>query len=197
MFTPAEIGEQLRTQDNAGTADPIFVVQQCERIYGMDFERFDGKYVWMTEDGDAEADADEAKELDAKEENGDPTPGWERVGYIDRWEFVQPFFTMAAAERYIDENRHNLTDPRIYVDSAHINREWIEVRKLLGGDETIDELQAAVIEAAKQQAEARNDAEKWSADSHEPVASHEGYAHARNELERTVSALNVAEAEGA
>jgi len=61
--------------------------------------------------------------------------GWERVGYIDRWRFVVACFTREAAERYIEENRHNLTEPRVWVWSAHRNREWCLAAALFrGGD---------------------------------------------------------------
>ena len=47
------------------------------------------------------------------------------------FEFVQACFTEAAAQQYIDENKHNLKKPRIYVYSGDRNREWQAVRKHL------------------------------------------------------------------
>lgn len=126
--------EALSTQDNAATADPIFYVEVRERIYGMDFEEFDGSYVWVREDEcDVEADEAEAKALDEKyaDTGDDPIDGWRRLGHIDTWKKVQPFFTRDGAQRYLDANRHNLKEPRIYVGSAYRNSEWQYVRSKL------------------------------------------------------------------
>lgn len=40
------------------------------------------------------------------------------------------FFTEKAAQEYIDAQRHNLQNPRIYALSAHANREWKALRRL-------------------------------------------------------------------
>lgn len=103
MFDLVSIGERLRTQDNRITADPIFLVQQQRRVYGVDHHY-----------------TDDFEEIDG-----------ETVGYKTIWEFVTCCFTEAAADRYIAENAHNLTDPRTYVASAYRNREWIAVRAML------------------------------------------------------------------
>jgi len=125
------MGQQLRTQDDACTRDPIFVVQQRKRIYGMDGDYVD-QFAWITDDADCdEADIEEAAKLEAKYESDEETPGWMRVAYHDTWEFVQPFFTRAAAEAFIARNAHRLTDPRVYVDSAYRNPEWQAVREHL------------------------------------------------------------------
>jgi len=34
-FTPEQIGHLLRTQDNRITADPLFAIEEKERIYGV------------------------------------------------------------------------------------------------------------------------------------------------------------------
>jgi hypothetical protein len=44
---------------------------------------------------------------------------------------IQPFFTEKAAQEYINANRHNLVEPRIYVESGYRNYEWQAVRTLL------------------------------------------------------------------
>jgi len=114
-----EIGEEIRTQDNAGTSHPIFAVQQKVRDYGYGREYCDG-VVWINGDGDEAASGD--------------TTGCERTYFRDRWEFVTACFTRVAAQRYIDENQHNLKEPRIYVYSAYRNREWQEIREALAAD---------------------------------------------------------------
>lgn len=122
------LGSLLRTQDNAITAEPIFVVQQRHRIYGLDSDYAEA-HVWLTDDGDAdEATPEQAAKLDAF---GMDRKGWRRVGVRDTWEWVQPFFTRVGAETYIEANAHNLTDPRVYVASGHRNDEWKLLRRVL------------------------------------------------------------------
>ena len=40
-------------------------------------------------------------------------------------------FTQAGADRYITENRHNMTDPRVYVDTLNRNTEMVWIRSYL------------------------------------------------------------------
>jgi hypothetical protein len=112
---------ELRTQDNAATAYPLFCVQQKRRIWGFD-PRFDFlDFVWqrvddfewrVTDDdiqdviyeelvevhGEPASDVDEV--VDDRVRN--PTDhGWEKVYYEDTWEFVNAHFTRRAAEIYI------------------------------------------------------------------------------------------------
>lgn len=148
MFTPQEIGSRIVSDNEKNehcTADPIFVVQERKRIYGMDPDLDDIPIAWMYSDGGEIPDED-AKIAEAywqehlKEPCGvEDGTAWcnegrdtlNRVAYLDTWEFVQPFFTQAAADRYIEENRHRMKDPQVYVDSAYRNREWQGVRKML------------------------------------------------------------------
>jgi hypothetical protein len=129
-----EMAQEIRTQDNACTAEPIYVVQQRKRMYGIDPDLCDdGEVVWLDcmNDHD-EIEAEEAKKLeDTYNETLEVPENYTRTGYMDTWEFVQPFFTKKGAEEYIEANRHRLTDPRIYVDSAYRNKEWQEVRNRL------------------------------------------------------------------
>jgi len=98
-----QISELVRTQDNRATSDPIFIVQQKRRIWGMD-GHYSDDYEWI--DGD-------------------------RVYYVDMWEFVTACFTEQGCKDYIAANGHNLNEPRIYAASAYRNREMIAIRKLL------------------------------------------------------------------
>lgn len=129
-----EMAQEIRTQDNASTAEPIYIVQQRQRMYGIDPDLCDdGEIVWMDLMNDhEEIKGEEAKSLEeAYQESLEIPENYTRTGYMDTWEFVQPFFTKKGAEDYIEVNRHRLTDPRIYVDSAYRNYEWQEVRKRL------------------------------------------------------------------
>ena len=124
-----QMAENIRTQDNAITSDPIFCVQTLRREYGYDSDYTDDS-VWCDMCNDNVYATEEEEAL--LEEETHPRQGdFRRVGYKDAWENVQPFFTRAGAERYIEENAHNLKQPRIYVDSAYRNREWQAVRELL------------------------------------------------------------------
>ena len=135
MFEMAQIGERLRTQDNRITADPIFLVQEQVRIYGIN-TNYDPKIAWLHGDESVEVDAGTAKDLEsAYEQDGNDEPeGYRRVGYAERWEFVMCFFTEAAADLYIAQMRHRHTgDLRTYVDCAFRNHEWQAVRGWLMG----------------------------------------------------------------
>lgn len=129
-----EMGALIATQDNRATSDPIFVVQQRERIYGMDPAYFGGSsggIEWIHDDEpDCSADDETGKRLESLfgEDGEDEREGYRRVCYVERWEWVQPFFTEKGANDYITANRHNLKEPRVYVASAYRNREWQGIR---------------------------------------------------------------------
>jgi hypothetical protein len=59
-----------------------------------------------------------------------PEP-WERCYYTEIDRHVQWFYTEAAADRYIERNRHKLERPWTYVTSLRINHEMRKVRALL------------------------------------------------------------------
>lgn len=172
MFSPAEIGSRIVADNHKNdhyTADPIFGVQQRIRHYGIEPE-YTEDFVWLHGDEYSElsqSDAAVAEKYFRKhsraplfisdgiaygpghsiEDFEDHFAGFRRMGYRDMWEFVQPFFTKAGAERYIEENGHNLKHPRVYVYSAFRNREWQAMRQHLRAavaDQAIDELRAAV-----------------------------------------------------
>jgi len=125
--------DNIDTQDNRSTAEPIFLVQQQRRIYGMDPEYCGQNIAWLDCLNDseelthAEAQVLEKRYLETLEE----PENFARTGYIDQWEYVQPFFTEEAAQSYIDTNKHRHSELRIYVDSAYRNYEWQMVRALL------------------------------------------------------------------
>ena len=136
----ADIGRELLTQDNACTADPMFMVQRFRRKYGIDTAYVD-TIAWLHADEGNEVDAEEAAALEkAYHQTYKEPDGFTRTAYVDEWESVQAFFTRSAAQRYADRNAHNLrscgNEPRIYVESGYRNPEWIALR-------------TAFIEAAK------------------------------------------------
>lgn len=134
MFTLNEIGERLRTQDDRCTKLPIYIVERKRRMYGLDPDYdHDGKCtVWLRSDEAVEADEEERKLLDEAYDLGNDIPdGWIRTAYVDTWEFVMPFFTEAAADRFIRENAHRLGEARVFVESAYRNPEWEAIREYL------------------------------------------------------------------
>lgn len=126
------IAHNLRTQDNRITANPIFLVQQKQRVCGL--EESD-TYVWVDESSE-KVDEEKAAELEEADlydhhRDGSTTKGYRKVYYRDEYVFVQPFFTEHGAQEYIRMNGHNLREPRIYVESGYRNHEWEMVREHL------------------------------------------------------------------
>jgi hypothetical protein len=126
------IQQELKTQDNRYTADPIFLVQEKERIWGMDSEYVDD-YVWYNTEDQCEADEEEAKEFDRLDDEIENIPSaWSKCWYFDKWIAVQSFFTEKAAQDYIDSQyyRHR-GELRIYADSLYRNDEMKFIRDYL------------------------------------------------------------------
>lgn len=146
-----EMASRILAQDNLATADPVFMVQQRRRVYGFDPVFDDGGHtVWLNDEGH-EVPQDELETMWKEDSDIDLTTGstpntttlgnWldARAGdfnltetaYQDFWDNVQPFFTKIGADQYIQANAHRMTDPRVYVESAYRNPEWLAIRALL------------------------------------------------------------------
>ncbi|MBW2672478.1 MAG: hypothetical protein JRD89_03560 [Deltaproteobacteria bacterium] len=133
----SEMRERLRTQDNRITAHPVFVVQQRHRTYGFDpaYVQVNDEIAWIDGPNDnatyhmGDPEWEEAEERWQK--YCDEPDGLTRTGWHDSWEFVTACFTEQGCKDYIHANGHNLTDPRIYVESAHRNQEWQQLRAIL------------------------------------------------------------------
>ena len=129
--------EELRTQDNACTAEPMFVVYQVKRIYGLDPD-YTEETTWTHAEGE-ETDPDIIAALEALDDAGSPTvhdgTAYERVGYIDIDQFVTVCFTRKGAEEFIARMKHRLNKPHIDVDTFHRNAEMIALRNHLMGDD--------------------------------------------------------------
>lgn len=127
----ARIGALVATQNNRCTADPLFVVFDKQRIYGMDTDYTDN-IAWLYDDECVEVEPKKARALHMTYCRTWEVPkGYKRVGYVDVDRFVTACFTEAGAQAYIDGNRHNLHKPFIYAASLYRNREMIEVRRML------------------------------------------------------------------
>lgn len=135
----AQIGARLRTQDNRITQDPVFVVQQQQR-YGPLLSGYGhGRALWRVDADDAgmqivyDDDPEFEVLVDRLDAGTEELDGWFEGGYVRVWETVQPFLTDAAAERYLADNRHNLSahGARVYAESAHRNPEIKRLREYL------------------------------------------------------------------
>jgi hypothetical protein len=138
----AELANELRTQNNRITAEPLYVVQQRRRIRGMDSAYAD-EYEWYHPNDPgctySDGEMEEVIRGELEERHGPsvsdvdwiyeqcPSPcdhGYEKVYYVEYWDFVTAHFTERAAELYLRQNRHNLNDPRVYVTSQYRCWEW-------------------------------------------------------------------------
>jgi hypothetical protein len=127
-----EIGKLLREQDNRITDQPMFIVQQKQLTYGVD-DAYTDLYHWCHKDGEGTADEVLAKRLDEKERQGKSTGQWEKIGYVETWEFVTACFTEQGCIDYLKRNGHNLKETRIYADGSYRNEEYQAVREFLMG----------------------------------------------------------------
>ena len=134
----AALSEELRTQDNAITADPLFVVYDKQRIYGLDIDHAE-HYCWLYPDrGDGQSEVADSKmvtRLNHLESLGlEPAISgveYTRIGYVDVDRFVTCCLTRKAAKRFIDRNSHRLRKPFVYVESLDRNSEMIALRNHL------------------------------------------------------------------
>lgn len=152
-----EIRDNLKTQDNRVTANPIFIVYDVEKIsadpkYVDTFEYadpYDGYEAIGTTKDDlikwankyeielpATADLEKMEHGDLFDYLAEKCDTLVRNHYVERNRFAQCFFTEASAKRYIERNKHHLSDKvHIYVDSLNDNHEMRFIRNgLLNGD---------------------------------------------------------------
>lgn len=130
---------ELRTQDNRSTSDPIFMVQELCRTYGLDTQ-WETAVAWIQSDyiltKEAPGEDPSFDELEAEyDKTGNEPEDWTRTGYVEEWRHVQPCLTEKGAEEYIRINGHNHRGKlRVYAESGWRNYEWQLLRRLLGGE---------------------------------------------------------------
>ena len=135
------LSTELRTQDNAITADPLFVVYDKQRIYGLDIDHAE-HYCWLYPDrGDGQSEVADSKmvtRLNHLESLGlEPAISgveYTRIGYVDVDRFITCCLTRKAATEFISSNSHRLRKPFVYVESLDRNSEMIALRNHLMGD---------------------------------------------------------------
>lgn len=123
-----KLKNNLKEQDNRCTADPIFIVQQKRKIWGIE-EGYDPKIAWVRDESVYEKGDKQFETLEKLYDRGRDTGEYRRCGYIEIWDFVTACFTEQGCKDYISVNGHNLYEPRIYAASGYRNREWISLRE--------------------------------------------------------------------
>ena len=117
-------------------AEPMFVVYQTKRIYGLDPD-YTEETTWTHSEGE-ETDPEIIAALESLDDSGYPTihdgTAYDRVGYIDIDQFVTVCLTRKGAEAFIARMKHRLNKPHIDVDTFYRNAEMIELRHHLMGD---------------------------------------------------------------
>lgn len=126
----ARIAENLRSQDNRVTSDPMFCVfQKREIVTDEDYDH--DRIVWIDEDGN-EATAHQRKRLELLHENSREAPEkWRRIAVKEITDFVTCCFTEQGCKDYLACNGHNLRLPFIYVKSGFRNAEYQTMRNWL------------------------------------------------------------------
>lgn len=122
------IGQQINTQDNRITDQPMFVVFQKREIIGSD-EHSPSRIVWIW-DGEEVSEL-RAKRLEALHHGCRDTRGYDRYAMQEIDEFVTACFTEKGCKDYLSLNGHNLRQPYIFACGSYRNNEYQTVRNWL------------------------------------------------------------------
>ncbi|MEI7246661.1 hypothetical protein WCT80_09640 [Pectobacterium carotovorum] len=126
-----DIGNNIRTQDDRITSDPLFCVfQKKEMVTDEDYDH--DRVVWWHSDG-FEASEVKAKRLELLHRDLRDTGEWRRLAVKIIDVFVTSCFTEKGCKDYLSANGHNLNSPFIYVMSGYRNNEYQAVRNFLSG----------------------------------------------------------------
>jgi hypothetical protein len=133
QITAQQRQSEIKARQSGYTAFPIYVVYETINRYverdtdyslGTSVFRDDDDFVRVSDDGH-EIEAGDGDWDDYTTINDTVYNPVVRKVYHDKFKTV--CFTRAAAEEYMQRDRHNLTNPRIYVHS--INSDNAEMRK--------------------------------------------------------------------
>lgn len=124
------IAENLRTQDNRCTDQPMFAVMQKREIIGSD-DHSPSRIVWCW-DGEEVSEL-RASRLEALHQGCRDTRGYDRYAMQEIDEFVTACFTEQGCRDYLERDGHNLRLPFIYAFGSFRNSEYQFVRKWLAG----------------------------------------------------------------
>jgi hypothetical protein len=128
----SKIGDQIRSQDNRCTDQPLFAVMEKRGLPTLDTHDHD-RIDWVeTESGDyCLADDTKARRLEALHQAGRDTPGWERYAMKDIDVFVTACFTEQGCKDFLARDGHNHNRPFIYAFGSYRNAEYQAVRDWL------------------------------------------------------------------
>lgn len=145
-----EIQNELNTQDNRSTSNPLFIVCDWEKLptkedYSSDWEYadlWDGyQAIGTTKDDLIKFAKDNEQEIPEKEMDADELMEWlvKEKGfnliknyYFERRVFINAFFTEKAADKFIEENKHHFSKKvHTYVSSLWRNPEMQFIRNNL------------------------------------------------------------------
>lgn len=126
--------KELVTQDNRGTANPrYYVVEEETLIGGFELDSTIDGYRWSSSNLDSNYFY--TKEEACREENIAPSsPYWQENLYSKGWELTgirnlkvhsNVFLTEKAILHYMEVNRHNLTNPTMFLMYADKNPELL------------------------------------------------------------------------
>ena len=152
-----ELSEQLNTQDNRITADPIFCVYYDEKVPTA--EDYADGYEFYNEDGhvcddesellehlqeyypdlikkhlhdeDIESVNDWDFEFDLVHEYFTLPEGYNRFHYLNKKHFVKASLTEAGAKQFIERKQHDYAPLYIYAESMCFQWQAIKLRKWL------------------------------------------------------------------
>ena len=135
-----QLAENIRTQDNRITQNPIFCVYEKEYVV-LNHEyssRFDTRYVWVSDEGCTfTVDDKEFSALDNLTGRDEITVDgikYEKICQSIIPCFITAFFSENGANEYLRVNGHNLNEPYIHIHSLNRNAEMIGLRNHLIND---------------------------------------------------------------
>jgi len=136
-----ELIENLKTQDNYITSDPIYTVQKLKKIYGLDLD-YGEYYDWINNENDfyvadskLKAELDRAYILNRSSFTYDDeiiiVNGWEKSFFYAEWETIETFLTEKSAKDYIELHKHRYPDSelKMFVASGYRNPEMRAIRE--------------------------------------------------------------------
>ena len=128
------IKNNILTQDNRCTDQPMFIVQKEVLEMGIDSGFADEFYYFDYDDCDChgvfEGDEDYERYSEMDEDGSLPST-IQPHGFRRRWEFVQAFFTEAAATEYMEANSYHFNKARVYGWTSYRNEEFRAVRNAI------------------------------------------------------------------
>lgn len=131
------IAKELNTQDNRITQDPLFVVQEKVRTWGMD-ENYADDYEFIKKNSEGEvAEGKEREKLLLAHWDAECLKEWDKVHYKDEWQSLAhtASFCAQSVQDYVDHKAYRHTDElRTYAESANANPEFKFLRRLLMAD---------------------------------------------------------------